>query len=149
MGHGFSLSELVIVVAIIGIMAAIAAPRFENVAVEAKEAAVADDLRALRSIIQRYAALHDSIPPGYKNDNPERQPRTVDFLEQLTIEHHFMREMPGNPFNHRKTVLTIDDGEAFPSAATGDYGWVYQPSIVTIRVDWPGTDEDGVPYFEY
>ena len=44
--------------------------------------------------------------------------------------------------------MATDDGE-FPSEATGEYGWVYQAQTRTIRLDWPGTDTKGRPYYDY
>ena len=60
---GFTLIELMIVVAIIGILAAIAIPRFARLVDKAREAATQGGLGALRSAITIYYGRHDGIFP--------------------------------------------------------------------------------------
>lgn len=61
---GFTLIELMIVVAIIGILAAIAIPRFARLVDKAREAATQGGLGALRSAVTIYYGRHDGIFPG-------------------------------------------------------------------------------------
>ena len=62
MKTGFSLVELIIVVAVLGIMAAIVVPQFQNQSTKAKEAVAKEGLRILRSAIELYTAQHSGIP---------------------------------------------------------------------------------------
>ena len=62
---GFTLVELMIVVAILGVLAAIVLPEFAGHIQQAKESAAKDNLRILREAIERYAADHNGVPPGY------------------------------------------------------------------------------------
>ena len=65
-GAGFTLIELMLVVAIIGLLAAIAIPKFGNLVTKAKEAAVKGKLGSLRSAISIYYADNESVyPRGY------------------------------------------------------------------------------------
>jgi general secretion pathway protein G len=61
MKRGFSLVELMIVVAVLGIMAAIVVPQFQSHSIEAKIAVAKDNLRILRSAIDLYTAQHGSL----------------------------------------------------------------------------------------
>jgi len=149
MKSGFSLVELMIVVAVLGILAAIVVPQFQEHATQAKEAVAKDSLHILRGSIELYTVRHSGIPPGYKNDNPQTPPSDLDFCQQLVTEGHYISEMPQNPFNKRQDIRTIGNSEAFPPSATGQFGWVYQPATKTFRLDWPGTDKSGIPYYQY
>ena len=59
---GFTLIELMIVMAIIGILAAIAIPSFTNNVKRAKEAVLREDLHTMRDAIQSYTVDKDKAP---------------------------------------------------------------------------------------
>lgn len=73
--RGFTLIELMLVVAIIGLLSAIALPKFANLVVKSKEAAVKGKLGALRTAL--------SI---YYSDNEGRYPTAVDLLQGKYID---------------------------------------------------------------
>jgi type II secretory pathway pseudopilin PulG len=145
----FSLVELIILAAILGIMAAIVVPFFQSQSTQAKEAVSKDHLRILRSAIELYTVQHRGIPPGYEGDNPLSTPSSSVFLTQMLESGTYLKKMPVNPFNGIKTIRMIGNGESFPQNPYEEYGWVYQPVTKTIRLCWSGTDADGVRYFDY
>jgi prepilin-type N-terminal cleavage/methylation domain-containing protein len=149
MQKAFSLVELMIVAAIIGILAALCMPYLHNHAAEAKEAAAKDNLRVLRDAIEFYAVRHGDTAPGYPGHDRTAVPTADSLRLQLTVEASCLRKIPANPFNNLDTVRIIRNAEAFPSDGTGDYGWIYQPATRKIRLDWPGQDSEGVPYLSY
>jgi len=149
MGRAFSIAELVIVAAIIGILAALLMPYLHNHALEAKEAAAREDLQLLRGAIELYAARHAGVAPGYADNNPSLQPTAEQFQNQTTVEDRCLLQIPENPFNGSNRVRIVGNEEAFPAAATGQDGWVYQPATKIIHVDWPGSDKRGIRYFDY
>jgi type II secretion system protein G len=149
MNKGFSLVELLIVVAILGILAAIVMPEFQSQSQEAKEAAAKDNLRILRQQIDFYATRHNDVPPGYPLNNTSSNPLQGTFVMQMVDSSGYLSDLPENPFNNKVTLRMIANGDSFPAAATSEYGWIYQPQSRTIKLDWPGTDIDGTRYFEY
>ena len=62
--QGFTLVELLVVIIIIGILAAVAIPQFGDASLDAKRSALNDDLRELRSAIDRYYLEHTGVYPG-------------------------------------------------------------------------------------
>jgi prepilin-type N-terminal cleavage/methylation domain-containing protein len=144
----FTLVELLIVVSILGILAAIVLPEFQNHIQQSKEAAAKANLKILHEAIERYAAEHNNIPPGYPADNPAAPVTYPAFILGL-VSGGYLSNMPENPFNDLQTIKPIQNNQDFPAAATGDFGWVYKANTRTIRLDWPGTDSTGNSYFEY
>jgi prepilin-type N-terminal cleavage/methylation domain-containing protein len=62
---GFTLIELMLVVAILSLLAAIAIPKFGNMIIKAKEAAVKANLGALRGALTIYYSDNEGIYPYY------------------------------------------------------------------------------------
>lgn len=60
--HGFTLIELVVVIAILGILAGIAIPRYMDMQEEAKGAKFLADMRTIESAANMYAAKYGSYP---------------------------------------------------------------------------------------
>jgi general secretion pathway protein G len=61
---GFTLVELLIVVIILAVLAAIIVPQFSSATIDAQEAALDANLARMRSSIELYHAQHASVYPG-------------------------------------------------------------------------------------
>jgi len=145
MKKAFTLVEILIVVAILGILAAIVLPTFQDHITEAKEAAAKDTLRILRQQIEIYTAQHDGVPPGYWGSGLI----SAHVFEREMIDGGYIPRIPENPFNEMHSMQMIADGDAFPAAASGIYGWIYKPQTKQIRLDLPGADTKGIRYYDY
>ena len=148
--QGFTLVELMIVVSILGILAAIVIPEFQGHIQQAKEAAAKDNLRILRGTIERYAHDNNGVPPGYMNNNPIDIIAGAFFKAQLTDSAKpYLSEIPKNPFNNKSDIATIENGNAMPGTPTDASGWIYKGNTKTIKLNTSGTDSSGTAYWDY
>jgi general secretion pathway protein G len=164
--QAFSLLEILIVLMILGILAALVVPQFSDASNLAKESSLRDELRYLRTQIMVYRAQHGGVAPGYPNGNPKLEPTNQAFAAQLTrysnakgqtadaasAEFHlgpYLQRVPVNPINGSSAVRFLGSDEPFPSAPVGEEGWLYKPSTGVIAANVPGQDVQGGAYFDY
>ncbi|MHC4459889.1 MAG: type II secretion system protein [Planctomycetota bacterium] len=131
---GFTLVEILIVVVILGILAAIVIPQFTSASTEAKESALVSDLQSVRSQIELYKIHHNDELPGSQagNDfttamtsktNQDGQD-TTQALDPTTCRYGpYMREIPVNPFNDLNTVL--EQATATNGQGSNLNGWIF------------------------
>ncbi len=146
---GFTLVELIIVVAILGILAAIVLPEFQGHIQKAKEAAAKDNLRILREAIERYTADHNGVPPGYLNNDPTAATSASEFYRQLVTNGKYLSEMPQNPYNSFNGIKVYANLVSLPAEADGTSGWLYKPQTKKILLNWPGSDSEGILFYSY
>lgn len=143
--RGFTLVELMIVVAILGILAAIVIPQFSSSTNEARTAALGSDLAAIRKQIDLYRYHHQEQLPAAVGETG------ADFIRRLTTKTdmagnsggdfgpYFLR-MPVNPFNNLSTVRIGD-----VAAGANTHGWRFDPvSGQFLADDSTDADSDGV-----
>lgn len=94
---GFTLLELIVVIAIIGILATIALPALRDVPRRAQEAALKTDLRTMRDVINQYYGDKGRYPPT---------------LEAL-VEAGYLRDIPIDPITKsRDTWVAVFEEES-------------------------------------
>jgi general secretion pathway protein G len=91
--RGFTLLELMIVMAIILILATIGAGRFEQSIIRSHEAALKQDLFVMRNAIQQYTL------------DKEAGPNSLDDL----VSSGYLREIPRDPITKQKDWATSSD----------------------------------------
>ncbi|KPK80118.1 MAG: hypothetical protein AMJ81_12435 [Phycisphaerae bacterium SM23_33] len=147
---GFSLLELVIVVVILGIIAAIAIPRMSRGSAGATDSAVASNLAVLRNAIDLFATEHDgTFPTAADIANQLTQYTDVAGVAQATkdtthIYGPYLRKVPPVPVGPRKGSTGIAALDA-PGV-----GWIYDDTEGTIKTNTTTeADVSGKLYSDY
>jgi general secretion pathway protein G len=160
----FTLIEMLLVVVILGILAAIAIPQLSDSSQEARVSSLQSNLSMLRSAIENYRGNHIGKYPGYASAGGA--PTQTDATNQLTLASKadgstaapgtagyglgpYVRErLPDNPVNNLNTVLIVADGAAFP-AADDTTGWIYQPQVGKWRANSTGAAPSGRNFYDF
>jgi general secretion pathway protein G len=116
---GFTLIELLIVMSIIGLLLALSLPRYFNSLERSKEIALAENLKVLRSQIDRFYGDRGRYP---------------DTLEEL-VEAKYLRAVPIDPITESSESWRF----VAPAEGTG---------VMDIHSGAEGSTRNGVPYVE-
>ena len=118
----FTLMEILIVVVLLGVLAAIVIPTVANSTTSAKDSALAADLQLLRRVILVYKTQHLEVGPGYPDGDTTQAPTEQAFIDQATMASNtngqtaaigtpgfnrgpYLMKIPVNPFNLTKKIL--------------------------------------------
>jgi len=162
----FTLVEILIVVVLLGVIAAIVIPAFANSTTSAKDSALAVDLQLLRRVILVYKSQHLEVGPGYPDGDATQAPTEQAFIEQTTTASNtngqtaaigtpgfnrgpYLMKIPVNPFNEKNTIEMLADGQAFPANADDSHGWIYKAATSEIRANNTGNNLSGKQYYDY
>ena len=161
--RAFTLVEILLVVMIIGVLAAIVLPEFSNATDVSKASMMADNLRILRTQVEVFKSQHYDVPPGYPDCDRGNTATDAAFIAQMTMASTesgdlaaegtagypygpYLREVPANPFNGKTSIEVV---AVMPAAADESHGWVYCPTTMEFRSDSKGADDYGKSYYEY
>lgn len=133
---GFTIIELIIVVALIGILAAMVMPNLRDQPTRAKEAVLKTNLRTLRDVLDQY-----------KGDRGH-YPSSLDAL----VDQGYLREIPMDPIAKTQEWDVIYE----ESSVGGDDPWSEtdrpedgQPGVYDVRSTSDRLSLDGTPYSEW
>ncbi len=112
--NAFTLIELLIVVAIIGILAAIAVPNFINAQIKAKISATQADMRNIGTAIESYRIDNNKAPRTYtqgcySGSCQGNQMSRFARLSKLTTPVPYMSSVPEDKFNKAELQLASSD----------------------------------------
>jgi len=122
---GFTLLELVMVMTIIVVLAAIGVTSYQHIQLKARETVLKKDLIDMRKMIDEYAA------------DREKLPGSIDDL----VAHGYIREIPIDPITGDKDWI-VDMGDDTVSRDGGQ-------GVVDVHSAAGGVGSDGVAYKDY
>jgi general secretion pathway protein G len=121
---GFTLIELMIVMAIIGVLAMVAVPSYISAIKHAKEAVLKEDLHTLRAAIDSYTM------------DKQKAPQSLDDL----VQEGYLKSIPQDPITQSTTTWVTDTSDSMHSLDQTD------PGIDDIHSGSEETGSDGQPY---
>lgn len=140
--RGFTLVEILIVVIILGILAAIVIPQFTNASTDARKSSMASELQTFRSQFELYKLQHnDLVPPSFQNSAPTWAELTAATdingstspASGATTYGPYFQTPPVNPLTQSTSIST-----GSPDTTTG---WLYNPTTGVID----GVNAAGAP----
>jgi len=128
----FTLVEILIVVVILGILAAIVIPQFTEASSDARASAIKADLQTVRSQLELYKVQH-----------LDAYPAAATFVTQLTTKTTsagaaggtlgpYLQTFPTNPYNDKATV-EVEAGS--DGAGNNSHGWHFNSSLGRFSAD--------------
>ncbi len=93
---GFTLLELMVVMAIMGILVSIAQPSLKTSIIRAREAVLREDLFQMREAVDQYYADNGNYPPTLQ-----------DLINQQEKTKSYLRDIPKDPFTGASDWITV------------------------------------------
>lgn len=121
---GFTLMELMIVMAIISILATLAVPSFIGAIKSAREAVLKEDLSVMRAAIDSYTM------------DKQKAPQSLDDL----VQEGYLRSIPVDPMTKSADTWVTDTSDALHSLDQTE------PGIDDVHSGSQETGSDGQPY---
>ncbi len=121
---GFTLVELMIVMAIIAILMMVAVPRFAAAVRMAREAVLKEDLFTIRGAIDSYTM------------DKQKAPQSLDDL----VQEGYLKSIPEDPMTKSKDTWVTDSGDALHSIDQTD------PGIDDVHSGSQESGADGTAY---
>lgn len=132
--RGFTLLELIIVIAIVGILATIAMPALKDMPRRANEAVLKTNLHTIRDVIDQYYGDKGKYPAS---------------LEEL-VEKGYLRKVPSDPITKRSdTWVFVYEESGGDSARPETEEMDAEPGITDIHSGSPLAALDGSAYSDW
>jgi general secretion pathway protein G len=130
---GFTLLELLVVMTIIGILAAIAVPALRESPQRAREAALREDLFSVRSVIDSYHGDKGYYPADL----------------QTLVTDGYLRKIPPDPMTKSADTWALTYEEPSTDTQTSSADQPQQPGVIDVHSGSPGKALDGTLYKDW
>jgi general secretion pathway protein G len=124
---GFTLVELMIVMAIVGVLAVVAIPSYVGAVRQAREAVLKEDLHVIRAAIDSYTA------------DKQKAPQSLDDL----VNEGYLKKIPVDPMTRSAETWQTTTSDALHSLDQTD------PGIDDVHSSSQEQGSDGQPYSEW
>jgi len=131
---GFTLVEILITVAVLGILAASVVPQFSPARTQASTSRLCSDLQTIRMVIELYKVQHKDKKPGTVAGVSFEQALTQRTDADGTLNSAgaygpYVQKMPKNLFNELDTI------EIDGLVGGGDHGWHFDTTTGRFNAD--------------
>ncbi|MEM6334053.1 MAG: prepilin-type N-terminal cleavage/methylation domain-containing protein [Planctomycetota bacterium] len=141
--NGFTLVEILIVVVILGILAAIVIPQFTSASESAKASSLTTQLQSIRSQLELYQINHNGDYPDAGVEAPTGSTGQWSALTETTDQSGdvagddfgpYLQKAPSNPFTNAANNTVVD---GLGGAGNDDTAWHYDPLTGDIQAVLP------------
>jgi general secretion pathway protein G len=142
---GFTLVEILIVVIILGILAAIVIPQFTEASAEARISNVMTNLQTIRSQLLLYKTQHLEVYPGSTSDADlfgEQLTQYTDVSGGVSATPDsdypfgpYLQSIPTNPLSGDNTVTIVNNAATAFAAPEADGGWWFNMATGEFRAN--------------
>jgi general secretion pathway protein G len=153
--RAFTLIEILIVVAILGILATAVIPHVTSAAQVARENTLKDELRYLRTQLTVYKAQHNNVAPGLTGDFVLQMTQFTDEAGNTSAvkdaTHRlgpYFKRVPANPLTATSDVK-MSNAADLSTEIDGTTGWIYNAATLQLIANVAGNDTNGTPYAQY
>jgi general secretion pathway protein G len=137
---GFTLVEILIVVIILGILAAIVIPQFTQASAQARESNLKTNLQTVRSQMLLYKTQHNEAYPATSLATQLVQYTDISGGTATSPDstHTFgpyLQSIPINPISNLNAIRMVTGAATAFSAPTTDGGWYFNSTTGEFRAD--------------
>jgi len=147
---GFTLVEILIVVIILGILAAIVIPQFTNASTDARKNSLTSQLQTVRSQIELYKLQHNDALPDFAGKQWGQMTAQTDVTGSTTATTKdfgpYLQQTPTNPLNTNSAVKTVTSDPATIATDTVTAGNGFIVNTTNGKV-W-ATNQTDTRYFD-
>ncbi len=141
---GFTLIELMIVVAIIGILAAIALPKFAYMLEKTREGSTKGNIGSIKSAtVIYYGDIQGLWPTTLNTANPYTFSKYLGYIPIVKVTGAFVQNSPSPVGN----IVINTTSQAVPTA--GSSGWLYDSTNGMVFVNSTVQDSKAMPFSFY